>query len=132
MFIEDNIVAAQELIFNIQKQKLLGYAFKVDFTKAFDSLDWNFLLHALTAWGFGLRWITKIHNMLSTAKARVLINGASYGYIHYKRGLRRGDPLSHLLFALAVDALSVMFTNTQRSNVLFRVPLQHLGNICHL
>lgn len=36
------IITSQELIFHLQKQKFLGYAFKVDFAKTFDSLDWNF------------------------------------------------------------------------------------------
>lgn len=51
--IADNIVAAQEVILKLQKQKTLGYAFKVDFAKAFDSVDWNFLLEILAARGFG-------------------------------------------------------------------------------
>lgn len=49
IFIVDNIIAAQELIFHLQKQKVLGYALKVDFAKAFDSLDWNFLFNILAA-----------------------------------------------------------------------------------
>lgn len=42
-----------------------GLAFKVDFVKAFDSLDWNFLLEVLAAIGFGLRWISWIQTPLS-------------------------------------------------------------------
>ena len=56
--IADNIIATQELLFSLQKQKMLGYAFKVDFAKAFDSLDWSFLLEVLAARGFGSRWIS--------------------------------------------------------------------------
>lgn len=50
--IADNIITAQEIIFHLQKRKLLGYTFKVDFAKAFDSLDWNLLLEILAARGF--------------------------------------------------------------------------------
>ncbi|XP_039141337.1 uncharacterized protein LOC120278673 [Dioscorea cayenensis subsp. rotundata] len=87
--IADNIIAAQEVIFNLQKRKILGYALKVDFAKAFDSLDWNFLLEILEARGFGNRWISWIHTILKSAKTQILINGTTQGYIRCKRGLRQ-------------------------------------------
>ena len=111
---------------------MLGYAFKVDFAKAFDSLDWSFVLEVLAARGFGSRWISWIHNILRSAKARVLINGVQHGYIRCKRGLRQGDPLSPLLFALAADTLSAMFTHALKSKVLVGVPIGSSGSISHL
>lgn len=35
----DNIATAEELMFSLDKQKVLGYILKVDFAKAFDSVD---------------------------------------------------------------------------------------------
>lgn len=71
--IADNIIAAQEIIFSLQNHKIFCLAFKVDFEKAFDSLDWNFLLEVLAARGFGPRWISWIQTILSTAKIQILI-----------------------------------------------------------
>lgn len=120
------------MIFNLQRQKFLGYAFKVNFAKSFDSLDYNFLLEILAAWGFGPLWISYIHNILSSAKAKVLVNGEPHGYMRYKWGLRQGGPLSPMFFALAADALSAMFTHTLCSSVLIGVTLDPLEKICHL
>ena len=53
----DNIVAAEELIFSLQKRRLPGNMLKVDFSKAFDIVDWDFLLELLVALGFGPRQI---------------------------------------------------------------------------
>lgn len=130
--ITDNVITAQEVIFNLRKWKLLGYAFKVDFTKAFDSLEWNFLLEILTVRGFSQKWLAWVNTILKTAKTQIIINGSIQGYIHCKRGLRQGDPLSPLLFALAGDVLSAMFTHTLKSKVLVGVPLDQNENICHL
>lgn len=56
-WIFDNIATAEELIFSIHKRKLPGHILKVDFSKAFDWVDWDFLFNLLKARGFGDRWI---------------------------------------------------------------------------
>lgn len=39
----DNIATAEELIFSIHKRRTSGHILKVDFAKAFDIVDWEFL-----------------------------------------------------------------------------------------
>lgn len=45
----DNITTAKELIFSIHKCRLPGHILKVNFAKAFDMVDWNFLVDLLVA-----------------------------------------------------------------------------------
>ena len=55
----DNVVAAEELIFSLQKQGIVGNIMKVDFAKAFNTIDWEFLMDLLVARGVGytIYWI---------------------------------------------------------------------------
>lgn len=71
-------------------KSLPGYILKVDFAKAFDLVNWEFLLELLKARGFEAKWLAWIENILSSTKANVLVNGSPNGYIRYQRGLRQG------------------------------------------
>lgn len=51
-YISDNITIVEELIFSIHKRRLSGHILKVDFAKAFDMFDWDFLFELLKARGF--------------------------------------------------------------------------------
>lgn len=83
----DNVAIAEELIFSMNKRRMLGYILKVDFAKAFDLVDLEFLLDLLKARGFGPKWMEWMKNILASTKANVLINGSPNGYIRYLRGL---------------------------------------------
>ncbi|XP_039126955.1 uncharacterized protein LOC120263117 [Dioscorea cayenensis subsp. rotundata] len=128
----DNIATAEELIFSIHKRRLSGHILKVDFAKAFDLVDWDFLFDLLRARGFGERWIRWIMDILFSSKASILVNGSPNGYVRYHRGLRQGDPLSPLLFVLVTDALCAMFFHALRSKVLIGVPIGEVGSMCNL
>ncbi|XP_039127495.1 uncharacterized protein LOC120263599 [Dioscorea cayenensis subsp. rotundata] len=130
--IPDNIAMAEEAIFSIHKKRLMGHILKVDFAKAFDSVDWDFLLELLKARGIGPKWLRWISMILCFSKATILINGSPNGYVRYQRGLRQGDPLSPLLFVLVSDVLCTMFDNALNSKILIGVPLGEHGSICNL
>lgn len=53
----DNIATTKELIFSIHKRYLLRHVLNVDYAKALDTVDWDFLLDLLVAKGFGVRWV---------------------------------------------------------------------------
>lgn len=117
----------------MEKHRLPGLILKVDFSKAFDTVEWSFLFNLLKARGFSERWVGWIRAILCSSKARFLINGTQCGYVQYRRGLRQGDPLSPLLFALVMDVMGTIFNNALRSGILHGVALDHSGvKMCHL
>ncbi|CAN6546588.1 unnamed protein product [Malus baccata var. baccata] len=94
--------------FNVLDKKTRGgnMGVKVDIAKAFDTLDWSFLLRVLTNFGFSTCFIDWVSTILRSAKLSILINGSPHGFFPCSRGVRQGDPLSPLLFCLAEEALS--------------------------
>ncbi|XP_057811822.1 uncharacterized protein LOC131026062 [Salvia miltiorrhiza] len=86
-------------------------ACKIDVTKAFDTLRWDFLLDVLKVGGYDSKFIRWIEVILHSAKLSILYNGQLCGYFGCSRGVRQGDPLSPILFGIAEDVLSALFHN---------------------
>ncbi|WOL01474.1 hypothetical protein Cni_G10190 [Canna indica] len=83
---------------------------KVDFEKAFNSVNWDFIIQLLRARGFAPRWISWIQFLLQSAESSLVINGVEGRLFKHKRGLRQGNPISPLLFNLVTDVLSRLVT----------------------
>jgi hypothetical protein len=73
--------------------------------KAFDLVEHSTVLEILHAKGFPLKWLRWIEELLSIATSSVLLNGTAGKEFKCTRGVRQGDPLSPLLFAIAADLL---------------------------
>jgi hypothetical protein len=118
--IQDNFLLVRETAKVLHAKKEASLLFKVDIAKAFDSISWPFLLSVLQQCGFGPRWIRWISMLFRTAQTRVLVNGYAGDTFLHGRGLRQGDPISPLLFVIAMDMLAAMFHAVERSRVLSR------------
>jgi hypothetical protein len=118
--IQDNSILAHELIHSIKSKKGRGglMAVKIDMEKAFDRMEWDFLLSILTKLGFDSVWINWIRICVSSTVFSILINGSPFGFFTPSRGLRQGDPLSPFLFILGTEALSRMFHQQESLGIL--------------
>ncbi|XP_019435162.1 PREDICTED: uncharacterized protein LOC109341675 [Lupinus angustifolius] len=105
--IHDCICIAYEAI-DLLDHKTLGgnLGINLDVKKAFDTIDWKFLMNTLNAFGFANSFIHWMEVILKSARLSISVNGHSVGYFSYKRGVRQGDPLSPLLFCLVEEVIS--------------------------
>ena len=70
---------------------------KLDIEKAFDSINWQFLMKIVCRMGFGPKWTRWIWQCISTARFSVLVNEVSTDFFPSSKGLRQGDSLSPYL-----------------------------------
>ncbi|XP_071740790.1 uncharacterized mitochondrial protein AtMg01250-like [Rutidosis leptorrhynchoides] len=82
--------------------------FKVDFEKAFDSLNWDFLMEMMRKMGFGCRWRKWILACLKSASISILVNGSPTNEFTIERGVRKEDSLSPFLFIIAAEGLNYL------------------------
>ncbi|GAA0161430.1 hypothetical protein LIER_17746 [Lithospermum erythrorhizon] len=79
--IQDNILLAQELVHHLDKGKDRGNVMlKLDMTKAFDMLSWEFLCLILEKFGFAQAWIDRIGACLNNCWFSVMFNWELKGF----------------------------------------------------
>ena len=115
-FIGENVRLISDILEYTDAAQLEGYIFAADMEKAFDSVEHNFIIAALEAYGFGPNFVQWVKTLLYYQKSCVMNNGHSTGYFSFERGTRQGDPISAFLFALTIEVLFIMV----RSNVSIR------------
>ena len=69
----DTFLIANEVIDVWQKRKEKGIICKLDIEKAYDSINWKFLVKVLQKMGFGSKWVGWMWSCLSSAKFSVLV-----------------------------------------------------------
>jgi len=105
----ENLLLATELTKDYHKETIsTRCAIKIDISKAFESVQWPFLINVLTVLWFPRDFIHWINLCITTASFSVQVNGEQAGYFQSSRGLRQGCALSPYLFVIFMDVLSKM------------------------
>uniref|UniRef100_A0A4W5LH34 Reverse transcriptase domain-containing protein n=1 Tax=Hucho hucho TaxID=62062 RepID=A0A4W5LH34_9TELE len=80
----------------------------LDFSKAFDRVDWNFMFGCMTQVGIPPEFTRWVRLMYMDPVVSIFINGHKAPPIWPNRGVKQGCPLSPLLFVLTIEPLSEM------------------------
>ncbi|OQR88501.1 hypothetical protein ACHHYP_06778, partial [Achlya hypogyna] len=104
--IHDHIMHLQELQHYATTNDTPAYATFLDFEKAYDRVDWTYLEAALRRFNVGPGFIKWFKLLYHKPIVNLLLNGEPTSAIYPNRGVKQGDPLSSLLFVLAVEPLA--------------------------
>ena len=105
-FIGESIRLIADTMHFTKQKNIPGVAVFLDFEKAFDSIEWNFIHKCLEMFNFGLdlrQWIKVFYKNISSC---VLNNGYASKHFYLERGVRQGCPLSGILFVIAIELLA--------------------------
>jgi hypothetical protein len=134
--ITDNILVAFETLHHMQHQtrgNSGSMALKLDMSKAYDRVEWQYLKCVMERMGFHHKWVSTIMECISTVSYSILVNGEPHGYIQPTRGLRQGDPLSPYLFLLCAEGLHSLIHKAKVAGDLQGVSISRGGpKLTHL
>ena len=114
----DGALVANEVVHWLKKKRKAGVILKMDFQKAYDTVDWDSLIMVMKEMGFGYKWRRWIQHCISSASISVLVNGSPMRPFKMQRGLRQGDPLSPFLFVIMAEVLNKMMQSATTMGLL--------------
>ena len=100
-----NIRLIQDVINYFENDNIEGAIVFLDFQKAFDTVNHDFLLSVLEKFNFGSSFIKWVKTIYTKSESCLSNNGWTSRPFEVQRGIRQGCPLSALLFLLVVEIL---------------------------
>ena len=97
-FISENIRLISDILNFTIDQDIEGIALFIDFEKAFDSLEWEYLSKVLDTFQFGSNFKSWVKTLYTNISSCILNNGFASEPFTLERGVRQSCPLSGLLF----------------------------------
>jgi len=102
----DSVLVANEVLEEYKRKRKSCVFFKVDYEKAYDLVNWDFIFYMLRRLRFCDRWIRWIKGCLESASVSVLVNGSPTTEFFPRKGLRQGDSLAPFLFLIVAEGLA--------------------------
>ena len=119
----DNVFLFWELRGIATKNKEDLVVLLLDFEKACDRLNWDFMEGSFFRLGFLIQWIRVVASLYCEAFSSVLVAGGQTRKFSISRSICQGCPLAPLLFLLVVETFSMYLNSSQVSLKGLPLPL---------
>ncbi|KAL8135470.1 hypothetical protein AgCh_010202 [Apium graveolens] len=119
--ISDNILISYKSMHYLKRKKRgeEGFmALKLDMSKAYDRIEWDYLRAILLTLDFHEWWVQLIMQCICSVKYKVVHGLREMGSIVPTRGIRQGDPLSPYLFILCTEGLSAIIRKYETQKLI--------------
>jgi hypothetical protein len=119
--ITDNILVAYEMTHFLKnkRQGNRGYlALKLDMSKTYDKVEWDFVEAILKKLGFNQPFVDRLMMCVRSVKYRIKVNDEFTKEIIPDRGLRQGDPISPYLFLICAEGFSSLMHHAEVTNMI--------------
>ena len=105
IFFSSHIV--RDILFYCKKENIDLILLALDYTKAFDSVDFGFILKTFETYGFGPKFCNWIKIIYTEGKSCITNNGHLSETFEIERSTRQGDPISPMVFILGLEILLI-------------------------
>ena len=122
-YIGENVRLIEDVLRYTQKDEIPGVLLFLDFSKAFDSIDRNFLINLLKQFNFGHDFIKWIKTIYCNTSSCLVQNGIVSDFFTLEKGVRQGCPLSALLFVISIEILACKIRQCKEISGI-KLPLQ--------
>jgi hypothetical protein len=95
----EGVVILIVVLHELRVKKHRGVILKLDFEKAYDKVQWGFMMEVLKRKNFPLKWLEWMKQIIEGGKVGININGNDGHFFNTYKGLRRGDPF-HLYYLI--------------------------------
>jgi len=124
-YIGTNARLIQDIFEYCENENVPGILLGLDFAKAFDVLEWPFMLNTLKKFNFGnnfIKWITILYTKPGLSFKN---NGWMSSEVRPTRGIRQGCPISALLFILSAEILAQYIRDNEHISGIYVNNTEH-------
>jgi exonuclease III len=115
--IQTNIQRLDDMLHYMKLHSPQSMVALLDFEKAFDRVDHSYLLQVLQSYGFPPAFVDIVRVIYSGRRSKILVNGYLSSSFRINRGVLQGDPLSPLLFVIALEPMCQLLRQNSKYGI---------------